>query len=96
MARKGLFNKVKNRLTRQRYLVSTIRQGENLFETAVFEATFFYTPRSLSKPTLALKTHSRDEAWDLHHRLAARLTVEWPARLFQEYQSDVPPGASPA
>ena len=84
---------MKNRLTRQRYLVSTIRQGENLFEIAVFEATFLH-PRSLSKPTLALKTDSRDEAWDLHHRLAARLTVECPARLFQEYQSDVPPAAS--
>ncbi len=84
---KGLFNKVRNRATRQRYVVSTIRKGDKLFETAVFEANFFYFPQKLSRPALAIKTHTKDEAWDLHHRLAARLAVEWPARLFEELGS---------
>jgi hypothetical protein len=82
---KGLFNKVKNRLTRQRYLVSTIRKGEALFETAVFAATFLYAPKTLSKPELTVETHTKDEAWDVHYRLAARLTTEYPGRLFQEF-----------
>ncbi len=84
---KGLFNKVKNLPTRQRFVVSTIRKGEDLFETAVFAATFFYVPRHLSKPDLAVETHSRDDAWDLHHQLARRLAQEYPARLFEEFRS---------
>jgi hypothetical protein len=84
---KGLFNKVKNRPTRQRYVVSTIRKGEHLFETAVFAATIFYCPKSLSKPELTVETHTKDEAWDTHYRLAARLLEEYPPRLFQEFCS---------
>ena len=84
---KGLFNKVKNQPTRQRFVVSTIRKGDDLFETAVFAASFFYIPRHLSKPDLAVETHSQDKAWDLHHEIAARLVKEYPARLFEEYRS---------
>jgi hypothetical protein len=82
---KGLFNKVKNLQTRQRFLVSTIRKGEDLFETAVFAATFLYVPKTLSKPDLRVETHTKDEAWEVHYRLTARLTKEYPARLFQEF-----------
>jgi len=42
MAPKGLFNKVKNRPTRRKFVVSTIRKADNLFETAVFSTNFFY------------------------------------------------------
>jgi hypothetical protein len=83
---KGLFNKVKNFPTRRRYVISTIRKSEDLFETAVFEANFFYFPRYLSKPDLALETHTRDDARDLHYLLADRLTREIPDRLFLEYR----------
>jgi hypothetical protein len=79
---KGLFKKVKNLPTRQRYVVSTIRKAENLFETAIFEANFLYIPRNLRKPVFVLETHTRDEAWDAHFRLAARLTQEYPSRVF--------------
>lgn len=82
---KGLFNKVRNRHTRQRYVVSTIRKADNLFETAVFEANFFYFPKRLSRPALAIETGSKNEAWELHYRLTARLTEEYPAALFREY-----------
>ena len=84
---KGLFNKVKNLPTRQRFVVSTIRKGNDLFETAVFAANFFYLPRHLSKPDLAVETRSQDDAWDLHHQIAARLATEYPGRLFEEYRS---------
>lgn len=86
MAMKGLFNKVKNRPTRRRFVISTIKKGEDLFETAVFEANFFYLPRHWSRPNLTIETHAKDEAWDLHHRLTVRLTVEYPGPLFQEYR----------
>ena len=102
---KGLFNKVKNRATRRRYVVSTIRRAEDLFETAVFETNFFYIPRSLNRPALAVESRSRDEAWDLHHRLTARLAAEYPPHLFQEFrlapyrpaasQSSPPPAPDP-
>lgn len=82
---KGLFNKVKNQHTGQRFVVSTIRKGEDLFETAVFAATFLYIPKNLSKPELQIETHTRDEAWDTHYLITARLTTEYPAQLFQEY-----------
>ncbi|MEJ2068884.1 MAG: hypothetical protein P8X65_03210 [Syntrophobacterales bacterium] len=82
---KGLFNKVKNRYTRQRFVVSTIRKGEDVFETAVFTATLLYFPKSLSKPDLTVKTQTRDEAWDMHYEITSRLTQEYPARLFQEF-----------
>ena len=82
---KGLFNKVKNRYTRQRFVVSTIRKGEDVFETAVFAATLLYVPKSLSKPELTVQTQTQDEAWDLHYEITSRLTQEYPARLFQEF-----------
>ncbi len=81
---KGLFNKVKNAATRQRYVVSTIKKGEGCYETAVFEANFFYFPKHLSRPALAKETHTRDEAWDFHYRMVARLATEYPVSLFQE------------
>ena len=87
LARKGLFNKVKNLPTRRRFVVSTIRKGNDRFETAVFAANFFYLPRHLSKPDLAVETRSQDDAWDLHHQIAVRLANEYPARLFEEYRS---------
>ncbi len=86
MAAKGLFNKVKNLPTRRRFVVSTIKKGEGLFETAVFEANFFYIPRHLSKPDLAVETHTQDEAWELHHRLANRLAKEYPGKVFEDYR----------
>ena len=85
---KGLFNKVKNRQTRQRFVVSTIRRGENLFETAVFAAKLWFIPTSLSHPEMTVETHSQDEAWDMHYRIADRLTTEYPARLFQEFSQN--------
>ncbi len=93
---KGLFNKVKNRPTRRRYVVSTIMKGEGEFEIAVFEANFFYLPRSLKHPALVLATGSREEAWDLHFRVAARLALEYPPHLFQELRlAPFRPGGSP-
>jgi len=94
MAEKGLFNKVKNRPTRRRFVVSTIRKDENFFETAVFEANFFYLPRRWNQPDLALSTSTPDEATALHYRLTVRLTHEFPARLIQEY-CETPPSAAP-
>jgi hypothetical protein len=85
MAPKGLFNKVKNLPTRRRFVVSTIMKAEGRFETAVFEATFFYTPRHLSKPDLTVANHTQEEAWDLHYLLTVRLGKEYPARVFEEY-----------
>jgi hypothetical protein len=92
MAGKGLFNKVKNRPTRRKFVVSTIRKDENLFETAIFEANFFYLPRRWHQPDLAVQTHTKDEAWDLHYRLTARLIKEYPGRLIKEYR-ETPPAA---
>ena len=94
MAEKGLFHKVKNRPTRRRFVVSTIRKDENLFETAVFEANFFYLPRRRNQPDLALETSTPDEAWELHAKLAVRFTHEFPARLIREY-CETPPSAPP-
>ena len=91
MAEKGLFNRVKNKATRRRFVVSTIRKDENLFETAVFEANFFYLPRRRNQPDLALETSTPEEAWDLHAKLAVRLTHEFPARLIREYSETLPP-----
>lgn len=82
---KGLFNKIKNLPTRRRFVVSTICKGDNAFETAVFEANFFYLPRSWSRPALVVVTDTKDEAWDTHYLLTVRLTKEYPLRIFQEY-----------
>jgi len=88
---KGLFNKVKNRLTRRRYVVSTIRKDEDRFETAVFEANFFYFPRSLKNPAIMVETNTRDDAWVIHYKLTGRLTLEYPDRLFREYRLSAAP-----
>jgi hypothetical protein len=85
MERKGLFNKVKNKPTRRKFLVSTIRKGDDVFETGVFVANFFYIPRHISQPDLAVVTHSQGEAWELHYRMTARLTEEHPMRVMQDY-----------
>ena len=85
MAEKGLFNKVKNRPTRRRFVVSTIRKDENLFETAIFEANFFYLPRRWDQPEFTVTTSTPAEAWDIHAELAVRLTHEFPARIIKEY-----------
>ncbi|MBM4284023.1 MAG: hypothetical protein FJ128_02070 [Deltaproteobacteria bacterium] len=85
---KGLFNKVRNRLTRRRYVVSTIRKSSDLYETAVFATNFFYLPRNWSRPDFLIQTPEKDEAWDHHFRLTARLAVEYPGRLFEEYLAE--------
>ena len=82
---KGLFNKVKNLPTRRRFVVSTICKDDNAFETAVFEANFFYLPRSWSRPALVVVKNTQVEAWDTHYLLTVRLTKEYPVRIFQEY-----------
>jgi len=87
LAPNGLFNKVKNRPTRRRFVVSTIRKDENLFETAVFEANFFYLPRRWHQPDLTLQTSTPEEASALHYRLMSRFTQEFPLRLIQEYRA---------
>jgi hypothetical protein len=85
---KGLFNKVKNHNTRQRFVVSTIRREDDLFETAVFAASWWFFPKPLSNPKMTVQTHSKDEAWDMHYRITDRLTTELPARLFQEFSQN--------
>ena len=91
MAEKGLFNKVKNKPTRQRFVVSTIRKDEGLFETAIFAANFFYLPRRWDQPEFSVTSTTPAEAWDLHAKLAVRLTHEFPARIIQEYCALTPP-----
>jgi hypothetical protein len=91
MAEKGLFNKVKNKPTRRRFVVSTIRKDGDLFETAIFEANFFYLPRRWDQPEFTVTTFTPAEAWDLHAKLAVRLTHEFPARIIQEYCKLTPP-----
>ena len=66
-------------------MVSTIRKDENSFETALFEANFFYLPRHWDRPEFTVTTSTPAEAWDLHAKLAVRLTHEYPARIIQEY-----------
>jgi hypothetical protein len=85
---KGLFNKVKNRNTRQRFVVSTICREDGLFETAVFATSVWFFPKSLSNPEITVQTNSKEEAWDMHYRLTERLTTEFPARLFQEFSQN--------
>jgi hypothetical protein len=90
MAKKGLFNKVKNKPTRRKFVVSTVRKDENLFETAIFETNFFYLPRRWNQPDLAVETTTPEEAWTLHYRLMARFIREYPSRLIQEYRQTPP------
>ncbi len=102
---KGLVNKVKNLPTRQRFVVSTVRKGEDLFETAVFTTTLIFyaftflydilrrfgvktVPETLSEPDMTVESHTRDEAWETHYRITARLTTDYPSRLFQEFTHD--------
>ncbi len=83
----GLFNKVRNKLTGRRFLVSTIRKDAATFETAVFRANFLYLPQGfrLRHPCLVKQTCDPQEAETLHRALSARLVSEYPERLFQEY-----------
>jgi hypothetical protein len=91
MTEKGLFNKVKNRPTRRRFVVSTIRKDGTLFETAIFEANFFYLPRRWNQPEFTVMSSTPDEAWKLHAELSVRFTHEFPARIIQEYCAITPP-----
>jgi hypothetical protein len=91
MAEKGLFHKVKNKPTRRKFVVSTIRKGENTFETAVFAANFFYLPQHWDRPEFTVTSSTPAEAWDLHAKLAVRLIHEYPARIIQEYLELTPP-----
>lgn len=83
----GLFNKVRNKLTGRRFLISTIKKDERTFETAVFRANFLYLPEGfrLKNPCLVKQTCDPQEAENLHRTLALRLVSEYPERLFQEY-----------
>jgi hypothetical protein len=83
----GLFNKVRNKLTGRRFLISTIKIDDATFETAVFPANLFYLPRGLKlkNPCFLRQTHDPEEADRIHHCLSQRLSVELPERLFQEY-----------
>jgi hypothetical protein len=82
----GLFNKVRNKLTGKRFLISTIKKDDNTFETAVFPANFFYLPQGLklTNPCFVKQTHEPEEAEGLHHTLTQRLQTEFPERLFQD------------
>ncbi|MFP3867412.1 MAG: hypothetical protein ACLFUU_04505 [Desulfobacteraceae bacterium] len=81
----GLFKKIKNRPTGQRYVISTIRKSADLFETAIFAANFLYLPRSLKHPELIIHSADLREACQTHERLAQRLIVELPGHIFQDY-----------
>jgi hypothetical protein len=94
MTEKGLFHKVKNKPTRRRFVVSTIRKDEGLFETAIFEANFFYLPRHWDQPEFTVMSSNPEEAWKLHSELAVRFLHEYPARIIEEY-SKTPPSAPP-
>jgi hypothetical protein len=91
MTEKGLYNKVKNKPTRRRFVVSTIRKDETLFETAIFEANFFYLPRRWNQPEFTVMSSTPDEAWKLHAELAVRFTHEFPGRIIQEYCETITP-----
>lgn len=82
----GLFHKIRNRMTRRRYVVSTIRKEEDLFEVAVFEANIFYWPRDLKHPNLTVCCTDPEEATKIHQDLARRILMEYPPRVFQDYQ----------
>jgi hypothetical protein len=83
----GLFNKVKNKLTGRRFLVSTIKIDDDTFETAVFPANVFFLPRGLrlKNPCFVRQTRVSEEAEQIHQGLSQRLLTELPERLFQEY-----------
>jgi|YNPNPStandDraft_1061719.scaffolds.fasta_scaffold55691_2 hypothetical protein len=83
----GLFNRVRNKLTGRRFLISTIRKDEQTFETAVFRANWFYLPQGLrlSNPCLVRQTTDPQEADTFHAVLTKRLLEEYPERIFQEF-----------
>jgi hypothetical protein len=83
----GMFNKVRNKLTGKRFLISTIKKDDATFETAVFPANFFYLPQGLklSNPCLVKQTRDPEEADQVHQTLSQRLQTEFPERLFQQY-----------
>jgi hypothetical protein len=83
----GLFNRIRNKQTRRRYLVSTVRQEDHTYETAVFAANFLYLPcgLTLKNPLLLVQCSSHEEADKLHHTLTKRLQQEYPPRVFQDY-----------
>lgn len=83
----GLFNRVRNKMTGKRFLISTIKKDDATFETAVFPANIFYLPQGfkLSNPSLVIQTRDPEEAERLQQTLSQRLQMEFPERLFQEY-----------
>jgi hypothetical protein len=83
----GLFDKVKNKLTSKRFLVSTIKKDDNTYETAVFPANFFYLPQGfkLTNPRLVKPSRDPEEAERIHRSLSQRLQTEFPESLFQEF-----------
>ncbi|AEB10701.1 hypothetical protein [Desulfobacca acetoxidans] len=85
----GLFNRVRNRQTGRRYLISTIKKDATTFETAVFAANFFYLPQGLrlKNPCLVKCCQDPEEANLLHKTLTQRLKVEYPGRVFQDYSA---------
>ncbi len=82
----GLFNKIKNKPTGRRFLVSTIKKDDQTFETAVFRANIFFLPQGfrLTNPCLVKETKDPEEADRFHRTLSDRLKTEFPERLFQE------------
>ena len=83
----GLFNKVRNKPTGRRFLISTIKRDDQTFETAVFRANIFFLPQGfrLSNPCLVKLSQDPEAADKLHHALSERLKTEFPERLFQEF-----------
>jgi hypothetical protein len=83
----GLFNKVRNKLTGRRFLISTIKVDDATFETAVFHANVFFLPRGLrlKNPSFVRQTRDTEEAERIHQGLSQGLLTELPERLFQEY-----------
>jgi hypothetical protein len=91
MKSKGLFNKVKNRSTRRKFVISTIRTRDGAFESAVFETNFFYLPRDWNHPDLTIQSSNARQAWEMHYRLMARFTKEHPLNLLREYHETAEP-----
>jgi hypothetical protein len=83
----GLFNRVRNKLTGKRFLVSTIKKDDATFETAVFPANLFYLPQGfkLSNPCLVRQSRDSEESDLIHQTLTQRLQSEFPERVFQEF-----------
>lgn len=86
----GLLNKVRNKMTGKRFLISTIKKDDHSYETAVFRANFFFLPQGFKLINPCLVRHSRDSnvAEALHQTLSQRLLTEYPERLFQELSGE--------